>query len=192
MGEAKGTFDKAGLEGAVRQLIAAIGEDPQREGLRETPRRLAEMYRELFAGLATDPGEILSTGFQEGHQGLVMVKDIPFFSMCEHHFLPFIGAGHVGYLADGRIVGVSKVVRLLEALARRPQVQERLTNQVADCLWEALQPKGVAVVLRAEHLCMTIRGVRKPGTQVVTSALRGQFCHDAAARQEFMALVGGA
>lgn len=185
-------FDMDGVEGAIHRLIEAIGEDPQREGLRQTPRRVAEMYREVLSGLAVDARQVLSAEFEEGHQGLVVVKDIPFFSMCEHHFLPFIGAAHVGYLADGRIVGVSKVARLVEALARRPQVQERLTNQVADHLWETLSPKGVAVILRAEHLCMTIRGVRKAGTQVVTSALRGQLCHDSAAWQEFMALVGDA
>ncbi|MFQ5878662.1 MAG: GTP cyclohydrolase I FolE [Dehalococcoidia bacterium] len=185
-------FDMDSVEDAIRRIIEAIGEAPQREGLRQTPRRVAEMYREVFSGLTMDARQALTTEFEEGHQGLVMVKDIPFFSMCEHHFLPFIGAAHVGYLADGRIVGVSKVARLVEALARRPQVQERLTTQVADHMWEALHPKGVAVILRAEHLCMTIRGVRKPGTQVVTSALRGQFCHDPAAREEFMALVGSA
>lgn len=185
-------YNATGVEDALRHLIKSIGDDPDREGLRDTPRRIAEMYREMFSGLEAKPEEALSASFQEGHEGLIMLKDIPFFSMCEHHFLPFIGAAHVGYLARGRILGLSKVARLLEALARRPQVQERLTDQLAEYIWQGVQPEGVAVVVKAEHLCMTIRGVKKPGTQVVTSALRGRFADDAHARQEFLSMLGAA
>jgi GTP cyclohydrolase I len=181
-------FNIEAAENAIRQLIEAVGEDPQRQGLVQTPRRVAEMYREVFAGLHADPQQPLAVEFDEGHHGLVMVRDIEFSSMCEHHFLPFMGTAQVGYIADGRIVGISKVARLVDLLAKRPQVQERLTNQVADHLWKALRPKGVAVLMEAEHLCMTIRGVRKPGTRVVTTAMRGQYCDDAAAREEFMTL----
>lgn len=185
------TFDRTAAEDAVRQLIRAIGEDPQREALLETPRRVAEMYREVFSGLTADPSETLSVEFEEAHQGLVMVRDIDFASMCEHHFLPFVGTAHVGYLANGHVVGISKIARVVDLLAKRPQVQERLTNQIADCLWDNLRPKGVAVVMEAEHLCMTIRGIRKPGARVVTSAMRGRYCDDPAARDEFMALIRG-
>ncbi len=185
-------YDIAAAEEAVKHLIEAIGEDPEREGLAQTPRRVAEMYREVFAGIDADPHQPLAIDFEEGHDGLVMVKDIAFSSMCEHHFLPFIGKANVGYVPSGRIVGISKVARLVDLLAKRPQVQERLTNQVADCLWETLQPRGVAVVMEAEHLCMTIRGVRKPGTRILTTAMRGHYCDDPAAREEFITLTRGA
>ncbi|HEV2406036.1 MAG TPA: GTP cyclohydrolase I FolE [Ktedonobacterales bacterium] len=182
-------FDDAALRKAVREIIRAVGEDPDREGLRETPRRVAAMYAEVFAGLRLDPADVLRVGFEEGHQELVLVKDIPFYSMCEHHFLPFHGVAHVGYIPNGRVVGLSKLARALEILARRPQLQERLTSQLADAVMQTLEPAGVAVVVRAEHLCMTMRGIRKPGSMTVTSAMRGVFQRGAATRAEFMALI---
>jgi GTP cyclohydrolase I len=171
--------------------LEAVGEDPQREGLRETPRRVAEMYAELFAGLAIDPHEFLRVGFEECHDQMVILRDIPFYSLCEHHLLPFLGAAHVGYIPDGRVVGLSKLARVVDAFARRPQLQERLTSQVADCILETLKPDGVAVVLEAEHLCLSFRGVRKPGVRVVTSAVRGEFRRSALSRSEFLSLVHG-
>lgn len=182
-------FDDASLRKAVREIIRAVGEDPDREGLRETPRRVAAMYAEVFSGLRLDPADVLRVGFEEGHQELVLVKDIPFYSMCEHHFLPFHGVAHVGYIPNGRVVGLSKLARALEILARRPQLQERLTSQLADAIMTTLEPSGVAVVVRAEHLCMTMRGIRKPGSQTVTSAMRGVFQRGAATRAEFMSLL---
>jgi GTP cyclohydrolase I len=182
-------FDDAALRKAVREIIRAVGEDPEREGLRETPRRVAAMYAEVFAGLRLDPADVLRVGFDEGHQELVLVKDIPFYSMCEHHFLPFHGVAHVGYIPNGRVVGLSKLARALEILARRPQLQERLTSQLADAVMETMEPAGVAVVIAAEHLCMTMRGIRKPGSMTVTSAMRGVFQRGAATRAEFMALI---
>lgn len=184
-----GDFDDASLRKAVREIIRAVGEDPDREGLRETPRRVAAMYAEVFSGLRLDPADVLRVGFEEGHQELVLVKDIPFYSMCEHHFLPFHGVAHVGYIPNGRVVGLSKLARALEILARRPQLQERLTSQLADAIMTTLEPSGVAVVVRAEHLCMTMRGIRKPGSQTVTSAMRGVFQRGAATRAEFMSLL---
>jgi GTP cyclohydrolase I len=184
-------FDQSRIRRAVREIIAAIGEDPDREGLRETPRRVAEMYAELFAGLVEDPADVLRVGFEEGHQEMVLVKDIPFYSMCEHHFLPFHGVAHVGYIPNGRVVGLSKLARALEILARRPQVQERLTSQLADVIMSTLEPSGVGVVIEADHLCMQARGVRKPGSKVVTSAMRGTFRRNPATRAEFMALIKG-
>ena len=181
--------DKARLEAATIQIIEAIGEDPDREGLNETPRRIADMYEEVFSGLREDPRAELLVGFEEGHQEMVILKDIPFFSMCEHHFLPFHGAAHVGYIPKGRVVGISKLARVVEILARRPQLQERLTSQIADTIDEVLQPEGVAVVVQAEHLCMTMRGIKKPGSTVVTSANRGCLRENAASRAEFMALI---
>jgi len=185
--------DKPVIEQAVRDIIVAIGEDPRREGLRDTPRRIAEMYGELFSGLQQDPGELLDVGFDdEDHHEMVVVKDIPFDSLCEHHFLPFHGVAHVGYIPQGRILGVSKVARLVEILARRPQVQERLTSQIADFLCEGgLKARGAAVVIEATHTCMTMRGVRKPGSLVVTSATRGIFREDARTRSEFFSIVEG-
>ena len=186
------TVDQAGVRDAVRRIIEAIGEDPSREGLLDTPRRIAEMYEELFAGLHQDPREVLSTSFQEPHREMVILKNIPFYSLCEHHFLPFHGQAHVGYVPKGRIVGASKIARVVDILARRPQLQERLTGQVADAITEALSPDGVAVVIEAEHLCMTMRGVQKPGTTLITSATRGAFRRRAVTRSEFLALVRGA
>ncbi len=182
-------FNKKAIQRAVREIIQAVGEDPDREGLLETPRRVADMYAEVFSGLLQDPADVLRVGFEEGHQELVLVKDIPFYSMCEHHFLPFHGVAHVGYIPNGRVVGLSKLARALEILARRPQLQERLTSQLADAIMSTLEPAGVAVVVRAEHLCMTMRGIRKPGSQTVTSAVRGVFQRSASTRAEFMALI---
>ena len=186
-------MDKPAIEQAVEQIIESIGENPKREGLLGTPRRIAEMYEELFAGLKEDPRELLEVGFDdEDHHELVIVKDIPFYSMCEHHFLPFHGVAHVGYIPKGRILGVSKVARLVEILARRPQVQERLTSQVADFLCQGgLNAAGAGVVIEAEHLCMTMRGIKKPGSKVVTSATRGVFRDDPRTRAEFFAIVEG-
>lgn len=183
-------FNTAAIRKAVREIIRAVGEDPTREGLRETPRRVADMYAEVFSGLRQDPADVLRVGFEEGHQELVLVKDIPFYSMCEHHFLPFHGLAHVGYIPNGRVVGLSKLARAVEILARRPQLQERLTSQLADAIMTTLEPAGVAVVISAEHLCMTMRGVRKPGSRTVTSAMRGVFQRNPATRAEFMSLIG--
>ena len=186
------TVDQAGVRDAVRRIIEAIGEDPSREGLLDTPRRIAEMYEELFTGLHEDPREVLSTSFQESHREMIILKNIPFYSLCEHHFLPFHGQAHVGYVPQGRIVGASKIARVVDILARRPQLQERLTGQVADAITDGLSPDGVAVVIEAEHLCMTMRGVQKPGTTLITSAIRGAFRRRAVTRSEFLALVRGA
>lgn len=179
----------AEIEEAFRAVLSAIGEDPAREGLATTPERIAELYAELFAGLREDPVKELATGFEEGHQEMVILKGIDFYSMCEHHFLPFFGTASVGYIPRGRIVGVSKLARVVDILSKRPQVQERLTSQIADTIKEALDPAGVAVVLKAEHLCMTMRGVKKPGSKVVTSATRGLFRRDPRTRAEFLALL---
>lgn len=186
-------MDKPTIEQSVRDVLVAIGEDPEREGLRETPRRIADMYEEIFSGLQEDPSTLLEVGFDdEDHHEMVVVKDIPFYSMCEHHLLPFHGLAHVGYIPRGRILGISKVARLVEMLARRPQVQERLTSQVADFLCEeGLNAQGAAVVIEAEHLCMTMRGARKPGSRVVTSATRGIFREDPRTRAEFFSIVNG-
>jgi GTP cyclohydrolase I len=181
--------DKPRIEEAVRNMLAAIGEDVTREGLADTPRRIAEMYAEIFQGLAIDPKQELLVGFDEGHQEMVVLRDIPFHSMCEHHLLPFHGVAHIGYIPRGRVVGISKLARVVEILARRPQLQERLTSQIADTILEGLEPAGVAVVIEAEHLCMTMRGIRKPGSKVVTSANRGLFRKKAATRAEFFALI---
>ena len=182
-------FDGERAEAAIRALIEAVGEDLHREGLSDSPRRIAAMYRELFDGLYRDPVEVLSVGFEEGHDELVILREIPFYSMCEHHFMPFHGQAHIGYMPDGRIVGLSKIARAVEIFARRPQVQERLTSQIADCIEEVLSAQGVGVVIEAEHLCMTARGVRKPGATMVTSAMRGCFRTDANTRQEFLGLI---
>ena len=179
------------IEQAILNIIEAIGEDPTREGLQGTPRRVAEMYADLFSGLGVDPKEELTVSFDEGHHELVILKDIPFYSLCEHHFLPFIGVAHVGYIPKGRVVGASKLARTIEVLAKRPQIQERLTSQVAEAIVEALAPTGVGVVIEAEHMCMTLRGVRKPGAKIVTSAMRGLFRTNSATRAEFMSLVKG-
>ena len=186
-----GAVDVERIERAVREILEAVGEDPGRETLADTPARVARMYRELFAGLAVDPGEHLRVGFEEGHQEMVILRDIPFYSICEHHLLPFHGRVHVGYIPAGRVVGVSKLARVVDAYAKRPQLQERLTSQIADCIMEGIQPDGVAVVVSAEHLCMTMRGVKKPGTTVVTSATRGKFRSRGPTRSEFLSLVQG-
>lgn len=186
-------IDRAKIEQAVRLLIEAIGEDGQREGLEGTPRRIADMYEELFGGLSKDPAEELTVGFEEGHREMVIVKDIPFYSMCEHHFLPFYGVAHVGYIPsrEGKVVGASKLARVVEIVAKRPQLQERMTTQIADAILRSLHPDGVAVVIRAEHLCMTMRGIKKPGANVITSANRGLFRTKVATRAEFLSLVQG-
>lgn len=189
-GAATSAHDKDAICRAVRQIIEAIGEDPEREGLADTPRRIAEMYGEIFSGVREDPVGLLTEGFDTvQHHEMVILKDIPFYSMCEHHLLPFHGVVHVGYVPQGRIVGVSKIARVVELLARRPQVQERLTQQVVDLLMEGLKAGGAAVVVEAEHLCMTMRGIKKPGSKVVTSATRGLFRNDPRTRAEFLSLI---
>lgn len=183
--------DHARAEAAVRELLIAVGEDPDRPGLRETPARVARAYAETFAGLHQDPAEVLSTTFDEDHDELVLVKDIALYSTCEHHLVPFHGVAHIGYIPgeDGRVTGLSKLARLVEVYARRPQVQERMTKQIADAMMSALHPRGVIVVVEAEHLCMAMRGVRKPGTRTMTSAVRGIFKENASTRSEAMGLV---
>jgi GTP cyclohydrolase I len=185
-------FDFERAEAAIRELLVAVGEDPDREGLQATPKRVARMYFEMFAGMRLHPGGVLTTTFDLGHDEMVLVKDIEVWSMCEHHLVPFHGHAHVGYIpnADGRITGLSKLARLVDVYARRPQVQERLTTQVADSLMAILQPRGVITVIECEHLCMTMRGVRKPGSRTVTSAVRGQL-RDPATRAEAMSLILG-
>jgi GTP cyclohydrolase I len=178
------------IEQAVREILKAIGENPNRVGLRETPKRVAALYADLFSGLGTDPAKELTIFKQGEHEEMVMLKDIPFYSICEHHLVPFVGKAHVVYIpTKGRITGLSKLIRVVEGYAKRPQVQERLTSQVADCLMEKLKPQGVLVVIEAEHLCMSMRGVKKPGTKAVTSAVRGIFQKDAKARSEALALI---
>jgi GTP cyclohydrolase IA len=185
--------DHARAEAAVRELLLAVGEDPDRPGLKETPGRVARAYAETFAGLWQDPVDVLATTFDEDHDELVLVKDIPMYSTCEHHLVPFHGVAHIGYIpgVDGRVTGLSKLARLVEVYARRPQVQERMTSQIADALSEVLKPRGVLVVIEAEHLCMAMRGIRKPGSSTVTSAVRGIFRENAATRSEAMSLVLG-
>lgn len=182
-------IDTKRIEHAVRDLLEAMGEDPDREGLLETPRRVAQMFAELGGGNHEEAVDVLGKQFEEDHQEMVILRDVPFYSICEHHLLPFFGTAHVGYLPRGRVVGISKLARAVDILARRPQVQERLTSQVADAIMEALDPQGVAVVMRAEHLCMAMRGVRKPGASVVTSATRGDFRDSVATRSEFLSLL---
>lgn len=179
------------VENAIEDILRSIGEDPQRNGLRGTPERVAKMYRELFSGVDQDPSKELLVDIEEGHHDLVVLRDIPFYSMCEHHLIPFFGSAHIGYLPNGRLVGVSKMVRALDVLTHRPQLQERLTAQLADTLFTALQAEGVAVVMRAEHLCMSMRGVQKPGTFMVTSAIRGTFRRGSLARREILSILGG-
>jgi GTP cyclohydrolase I len=177
------------LEQAVREILIAIGEDPGREGLRGTPGRIARTYEFLFAGLGEDPAYHLRTGFQEDHREMVLIRDIPFTSTCEHHFLPMIGQVHISYMPDGKVVGLSKLVRLVEGYSRRPQLQERFTAQVADTLYGELRAQGAIVVAEANHLCMTVRGVQKPGSVTVTSAARGIYAKDQRTRQEAMSLI---
>lgn len=183
------TVDEERIARAVREILLAVGEDPDREGLKKTPRRVAKMYAEMFAGLRVDPTEHTRTFFTESYDELVVLRDISFYSMCEHHLLPFEGKAHVGYLPAGRVIGVSKLARVVETFARRPQVQERLTTQVADLLMSELNAKGVAVVMEAIHTCMTCRGVKKPGSVMVTSAVRGECCTNASTRLEVFSLL---
>ncbi|MCC6174226.1 MAG: GTP cyclohydrolase I FolE [Chloroflexi bacterium] len=182
-------IDRPAVARAVADLLRAIGEDPSREGLARTPERVAEMYAEIFGGLYQDPGRLLEGGFAEAHQEMVVLRDIRLQSVCEHHLLPFVGLVHVGYIPHGRVVGLDKIAQVVDILARRPQVQERLTSQIADLLEEKLQPRGVGVIVAAEHLCMTMRGLRVPSGRVVTSANRGAFRTREATRLEFLALL---
>jgi GTP cyclohydrolase I len=184
-------FDQARAEAAVRELLWAVGENPNRHGLEDTPARVARAYQEMFAGLYTDPDSVLNTLFDEQHDELVMVKEIPLYSTCEHHLVAFHGVAHVGYIPgeQGQVTGLSKIARLVDLYARRPQVQERLTAQIADALMRKLNPRGVMVVVEAEHLCMAMRGVRKPGAITTTSAVRGQFKTDSASRAEALELI---
>jgi GTP cyclohydrolase I len=186
-------FDHARIEKAVREILYAIGEDPDRDGLRDTPSRVARAYAEQFIGLRQTPADVLTTVFEADHEEMVLVKDIELASVCEHHLVPFHGVAHVGYTpnAKGQITGLSKLARLVDVFARRPQVQERLTSQVADALMENLEPRGVIVVIEAEHLCMTMRGVRKPGAKTITSAVRGDFRTSEVTRAEAMSLILG-
>ena len=189
------SYDAEGVRRAVHDLLVAIGEDPERDGLRDTPERMARAYAEMFAGLDQDPAEHVERVFDVGHEEMVLVRDISFYSMCEHHLVPFFGKAHIGYIpaADGRVCGLSKLARLVEVFAKRPQVQERLTGQIADTLVEQLHPQGVIVVLEAEHMCMSMRGVKKPGSRTVTSAVRGVFAGSTpasrASRSEAMSLI---
>ena len=192
-GRAAPALDHARAEAAVRELLLAIGEDPDREGLRDTPARVARAYAEIFAGLYADPDSVLDKTFDEDHRELVLVRDIPVSSFCEHHLLPFSGVAHVGYIpsCSGRVTGLSKIARLVDLYARRPQVQERLTAQVADAIARKLDPQGVIVVMDAEHLCMAMRGIRKPGSRTTTSAVRGLFQTSSSSRAEAMSLIRG-
>lgn len=191
-GRAIGEFDELRAAAAVRELLIAVGEDPDRDGLRDTPGRVARAYREIFAGLYSEPDEVLQTTFDLGHEELVLVKDIELYSTCEHHLVPFHGVAHIGYIPGegGRVTGLSKLARLVDLYAKRPQIQERLTSQVADALDRVLSPRGVIVVMECEHLCMSMRGVRKPGARTVTSTVRGQL-RSAATRAEAMSLILG-
>jgi GTP cyclohydrolase I len=182
-------IDQDAIRQAVRTILLAVGEDPDRPGLNETPRRVARMYAEMFVGLHTDPARHLSVTFPETYDEMVLVKDIPFTSMCEHHLLPFSGVAHVAYIPNGKVTGLSKLARVVEEFARRPQIQERMTQQIADLIDKHLETTGVAVVISAEHSCMAIRGIRKPGSRTVTSALRGLFKDSQRTRSEFMSLI---
>jgi GTP cyclohydrolase I len=183
--------DAEAIKQAVVSMIKAIGDDPEREGLKGTPKRVAEMYEELFMGMNVDPKSVLSVEFEEGHREMVIIRDIPFYSMCEHHLLPFYGKAHVGYIPNqhGRVVGASKLARVVEIVARRPQIQERMTSQIADAIYEGINPSGVGVVIQAEHLCMMMRGIKKPGSSIQTSALRGAFRSKPSTRAEFLSLL---
>ena len=185
------TVDLATIQKAVRDILTAVGEDPDREGLLDTPARVARMYAELFSGLPQDPARHLDVHFTEQYDEMVILRDISFHSMCEHHLLPFIGRAHVAYLPRGKVVGVSKLARVVEEFARRPQVQERLTSQIANALMDKLDARGVGVIIEAEHTCMTIRGIRKPGSRMVTSAMRGLFKSNVATRNEAINLLTG-
>lgn len=188
-----GVFDRERAEAAVRELLIAVGEDPDREGLLETPARVARAYAEMFAGLHTEPTDVLNKTFSEDHQELVLVRDIPIYSTCEHHLMPFFGVAHIGYIPgeSGQVTGLSKLARLVDLFAKRPQVQERLTSQVADALVDKLGAQAVIVVIECEHLCMAMRGIRKPGAMTTTSAVRGGFKRNASSRAEALALIRG-
>jgi len=178
------------IEKAIKEILEAIGDDPDRAGLKDTPKRVARMYTELFSGIGKDPGREISVFHNEEHEEMIMVKDIPFYSICEHHLVPFFGKAHVVYIpTKGKVTGLSKLVRVIEGFAKRPQVQERLTSQIADCLTEKLKPRGVFVIIEAEHLCMSMRGVKKPGAITTTSAVRGVFQKDAKTRSEALSLI---
>lgn len=181
--------DLAAIKGAVRTILRAVGEDPDRDGLLETPRRVAKMYAEMFSGLQQDPGRHLEVTFEESYDEIVLVRDIPFTSMCEHHLLPFRGVAHVAYIPNGRVTGLSKLARVVEEVSRRPQVQERMTQTVADLIEDRLGSRAVGVIIKAEHSCMSIRGIRKTGSLTVTSTMRGAFRSDAASRAELMSLI---
>jgi GTP cyclohydrolase IA len=186
-------MDEAKIKKAVKEIIEAIGENTSREGIKDTPKRVAEMYTELFQGFGKDPKVELGVEFELGHREMVVLKDIPFYSMCEHHLLPFFGVVHVGYIPndEGRIVGISKLARVVETIARRPQVQERMTTEIADTIYYGLKASGVGVVIKAEHMCMIMRGIKKSGTNVITSALRGTFKSRATSRAEFFSIIQG-
>ncbi|MDP4162249.1 MAG: GTP cyclohydrolase I FolE [Bacillota bacterium] len=182
--------NRAQIEQAVRLILEAIGEDPNREGLLDTPKRVAKMYEEVFSGMNEDPKMHFETIFGEDHEELVLVKDIPFYSMCEHHLVPFFGKAHVAYIPrNGRVTGLSKLARAVEAVAKRPQLQERITSTIANSIMEKLEPHGVMVVVEAEHMCMTMRGVKKPGSKTITSAVRGEFVNNAIARSEVLSFI---
>jgi GTP cyclohydrolase I len=185
--------DEGKIKKAVREILEAIGDNPSREGIKNTPQRVAEMYTELFQGITKNPKDDLEVGFELGHREMVVLKDIPFYSMCEHHLLPFYGVAHVGYIPnkEGRIVGISKLARVVETIARRPQVQERMTSEIAETIFNGLKASGVGVVIQAEHMCMIMRGIKKPGSNVITSALRGAFKTHAVSRAEFFSLIQG-
>ena len=191
MPEELAVIDQKAIQQAVTDIIKAIGEDPAREGLADTPRRVAEMYGELFSGMCLDPRDELKVGYELGHHEMVILRDIPFYSMCEHHLLPFFGTVDIGYIpnVEGRVVGISKLARVVECVSRRPQVQERMVTEIAEAINDALKPDGVAVVIKAQHLCMVMRGIKKPGSSVITSALRGIFRRNAASRAEFFSLI---
>ena len=184
-------IDETAIKSAVESILKGIGDNPHREGLEDTPQRVAQMYSEIFGGMSQNPVDELKVGYELGHREMVILKDIPFYSMCEHHLLPFSGVAHVGYVpgVDGRVVGISKLARVVDIIARRPQIQERMATEIADAIMEGLKPDGVGVVIEAEHMCMTMRGIKKPGAKVVTSALRGIFTRRPATRAEFMSLI---
>jgi GTP cyclohydrolase IA len=189
-GKGMAKVNHAQIEDAVRLLLEAVGENPNREGLLDTPKRVARMYEEIFAGLNQDPEEYFETIFGEDHEELVLVKDIPFYSMCEHHLVPFYGKAHVAYIPKGgKVTGLSKLARAVDAVAKRPQLQERITSTIANAIMNKLEPHGVMVVVEAEHMCMTMRGVKKPGSKTVTSAVRGTLAEDVNARAEILALI---
>lgn len=185
------SVDTYRIERAIKEILLAIGEDPTREGLTETPRRIAQAYEFLFSGLSRDPAAAIDASFHEDYAGMVVLKDIQFFSMCEHHLLPFWGMAHVGYIPSGEIVGASKLARVIETLAKRPQLQERLTDDAAATIAKVIKPQGVAVVVEAEHMCIAMRGIQKPGSRMITSAMRGLFLSDPRTRNEFMAIATG-